>query len=72
MKKALFEDDECFSNENGFVVFTAAYLLNRGYCCGNGCRHCPFDYKNVLDDNKRRQLIKNQTISKTKEGETKA
>ena len=24
------------------VVFTEAYYLQRGYCCGNKCRHCPF------------------------------
>jgi hypothetical protein len=29
--------------ENGLVVFTAAYHLARGSCCGSGCRHCPFD-----------------------------
>ena len=28
--------------ENGLVVFTAAYHLKRGYCCGSGCRHCPY------------------------------
>lgn len=28
--------------ENGLVVFTAAYHLRRGYCCGSGCRHCPW------------------------------
>jgi len=27
----------------GRLVFTAAYHLRRGYCCDNGCRHCPFD-----------------------------
>ncbi len=26
----------------GLVVFTAAYLLHRGYCCGSGCRNCPY------------------------------
>ncbi|HEV2578843.1 MAG TPA: DUF5522 domain-containing protein [Acidobacteriaceae bacterium] len=31
-----------FYYENGFVVFTAAYHLKRGYCCNSGCRHCPF------------------------------
>lgn len=29
--------------EEGRVVFTAAYHLRRGFCCGAGCRHCPFD-----------------------------
>jgi hypothetical protein len=23
-------------------VFTASYLAERGYCCENGCRHCPY------------------------------
>jgi hypothetical protein len=26
----------------GMMVFTAAYHLRRGYCCGSGCRHCPY------------------------------
>ncbi|MGA0040564.1 MAG: DUF5522 domain-containing protein [Pirellulales bacterium] len=29
--------------ENGFLVFTAAYHLKRGECCGSGCRHCPYE-----------------------------
>lgn len=28
--------------ENGFLVFTSEYLARRGYCCENGCRHCPY------------------------------
>ncbi|OYT71548.1 MAG: hypothetical protein CFK52_07905 [Chloracidobacterium sp. CP2_5A] len=28
--------------ERGRYVFTARYLLNRGHCCGAGCRHCPY------------------------------
>jgi hypothetical protein len=28
--------------ENGLFVFTAKYLLGRGYCCNSGCRHCPY------------------------------
>lgn len=27
---------------SGLFVLTAAYLKNRGTCCGNGCRHCPY------------------------------
>jgi hypothetical protein len=26
----------------GFMVFTSAFLAERGYCCSSGCRHCPF------------------------------
>jgi hypothetical protein len=33
--------------ENGLMVFTATYHLKRGYCCGNGCRHCPWNHMNV-------------------------
>jgi hypothetical protein len=28
--------------ETGLFVMTAQYLADRGYCCGNGCRHCPY------------------------------
>ena len=28
--------------ENGLMVLTAHFLLKRGYCCENGCRHCPY------------------------------
>lgn len=27
------------------MVFTARFLARRGYCCGNGCRHCPYEFK---------------------------
>jgi hypothetical protein len=39
-----------FYIENGNYVFTAAFLLKRGYCCNNGCRHCP--YKKLDEDKK--------------------
>lgn len=26
-----------------FTVLTATYLADRGYCCGQGCRHCPWE-----------------------------
>lgn len=26
----------------GYIVITALSHLNRGYCCGKGCRHCPY------------------------------
>jgi hypothetical protein len=38
-------EPEMFYMENGFMVFTAAYHLRRGYCCRNGCRHCPYGFK---------------------------
>jgi hypothetical protein len=37
---ALEAEDYYF--EGSKLVFTAAYLLKRGSCCGSGCRHCPY------------------------------
>jgi Family of unknown function (DUF5522) len=34
-----------FYYENGLMVLTALYLQKRGYCCGSGCRHCPYGFK---------------------------
>ncbi len=35
-------EGEDFYVENGLYVFTAQFLLRRGYCCRSGCRHCPY------------------------------
>lgn len=39
------DDEDYYYTDDGFIVFTAAYHLKRGYCCKNGCRHCPYGYK---------------------------
>ncbi|MGI8542440.1 MAG: DUF5522 domain-containing protein [Aridibacter sp.] len=28
--------------DKGLMVLTGHFLTKRGYCCGNGCRHCPY------------------------------
>ncbi|MEZ5013051.1 MAG: DUF5522 domain-containing protein [Chitinophagales bacterium] len=38
----LVEGVDYYIDKNGLLVFTTKYLLDRGYCCGNGCRHCPY------------------------------
>ncbi len=38
------EDYYC---EGAAIVFTAHYLLRRGYCCDSGCRHCPYESAQV-------------------------
>jgi hypothetical protein len=40
--------------ENGLMVFTEKYHLERGYCCRNGCRHCPYGFKKK-EENKQSQ-----------------
>ncbi|TDQ14936.1 hypothetical protein DFQ04_2817 [Algoriphagus boseongensis] len=34
--------EDYYINENGLMVFTEKYHLKRGYCCGSGCKHCPY------------------------------
>jgi len=29
--------------EDGKMVLTETYHERRGVCCGNGCRHCPYE-----------------------------
>ncbi|MFN3419987.1 MAG: DUF5522 domain-containing protein [Pyrinomonadaceae bacterium] len=31
-----------FYYESGLMVLTEYFLRKRGYCCGSGCRHCPW------------------------------
>ena len=51
MTRPLVEGED-FYYEEGFVVFTEKYHLEKGYCCGNGCRHCPYKYENVPEPKK--------------------
>ena len=44
-EKKLTEGEDYYFNEDGLMVLTANYLLKRGYCCGNGCKHCPYGEK---------------------------
>lgn len=46
-----------YLNEEGLVVMTEKYHLEKGYCCGIGCKHCPYDYENVPEP-KKSDLIK--------------
>ena len=47
LSRNLKEGIDYFINEKGYLVFTGNYLLGRGFCCGNGCVHCPYEYENV-------------------------
>ncbi|WP_316768287.1 DUF5522 domain-containing protein [Pedobacter frigiditerrae] len=38
------EGVDYYFNDQGLMVFTEAYHLNRGYCCKNKCKHCPWNY----------------------------
>lgn len=35
-------ENEDYYLDHGLMVLTARYHLRRGYCCEQGCRHCPY------------------------------
>jgi Family of unknown function (DUF5522) len=39
------EGEDFYINDKGLFVFTEAYHLKRGFCCENGCLHCPYNFK---------------------------
>ncbi len=60
----LTEGVHYYFNEAGYVVLTEKYHLERGYCCGNGCRHCPFRFENVPEP-RRSELLKQEYNKRT-------
>ncbi|WP_394332776.1 DUF5522 domain-containing protein [Lutibacter maritimus] len=44
MNTTPLEEGDFYFNEQGYRVFTEQYHLKRGYCCKNGCKHCPFGF----------------------------
>ncbi|MBU3743421.1 MAG: hypothetical protein FGM61_02590 [Sediminibacterium sp.] len=57
MNQQLIEGVHFYYEDGGMMVFTKVYHLEKGYCCGNGCRHCPFDFENVPEP--RKSMLKN-------------
>jgi hypothetical protein len=45
-----FELGRHYYLEKGKVVFTELYHKQRGYCCGNGCKHCPYNPKHKKEN----------------------
>lgn len=54
-----------YINDDGLVVLTEKYLLERGCCCGNGCRHCPYEYINVPEP--KRSILAKRRREKTED-----
>ncbi|WP_298296799.1 DUF5522 domain-containing protein [Hydrotalea sp.] len=46
------------------MVLTEKYHLEKGYCCGYGCRHCPYQFENVPEP-KRSALIESINTTNT-------
>ncbi len=43
--KICIEKGDTYLDLDGRTVFTEQYLLKRGYCCENNCRHCPYGFR---------------------------
>ncbi len=43
----LVENEDYYYNSQGYIVLTEKFHLKKGYCCGNGCKHCPYHYDAV-------------------------
>jgi len=53
-KRNSLSSDEFYYSDEGYIVFTEKYHLNRGFCCKNRCKHCPFDF-DIKTDLKRKK-----------------
>jgi Family of unknown function (DUF5522) len=42
VKSPMQDSDDWIIDANGFSVATRAFLMRRGSCCANQCRHCPY------------------------------
>jgi hypothetical protein len=64
MPQPLVEGEDYYW-EKGLVVLTEGHHLRRGYCCGAGCRHCPYDYDAVPEPKRAALLLKQQSKDQT-------
>ena len=59
------EGIEYYINKEGKWVFTEKYHQARGYCCGQGCKHCAYNYEAVPEPVKKRLQVLNQFSKST-------
>ena len=61
----LVQGVDYYFNKDGLMVLTEVFHLKKGFCCGNGCMHCPYDYKNVQEPRRTALLLeRKQTDNK--------
>ena len=64
MKTEWIEGDDYYLNEKGLVTLTEKHHLERGYCCGSGCKHCPYNFEDVPEP-KRSMLLANKIATES-------
>jgi hypothetical protein len=57
---ALVENEDYYLDD-GLMVLTARYHLRRGYCCDQGCRHCP--YTKILEEDTKTNVEDNEATN---------
>ena len=64
MSQTLIEHTDFYYDDNGYMVLTEKYHLDKGYCCGYGCRHCPYDFDCVPEPKRSDLLAKRESLIK--------
>jgi hypothetical protein len=64
MKQQLVEGVDFYYDSRGWMVLTEKFHLEKGCCCGNGCRHCPYDYEAVPEPSRSLLLEKRKLSAK--------
>ena len=63
MNNPLIEGADFYYDTEGYTVLTEKYHIDKGYCCGYGCRHCPYNYENVPEPKLSEVLLQNEIFA---------
>ena len=63
MSQPLVENIDFYHDEHGYMVLTEKYHLEKGHCCGYGCRHCPYDFDCVPEPKRSNLFDKREPIN---------
>ena len=64
----LQEAEDYYLLPDGRLVFTARYLLKRGWCCANGCLNCPYEYEAVPEPRRTALIRARNQNNKSEDG----
>lgn len=55
--EVLSEGVDFYLSPEGYRVMTEYYLVKRGYCCSNGCKHCPYSPRAIKGNRRLRPEV---------------
>ncbi len=62
-EKACLSGEKMYKDpRSGYSVFTSLAHKERGWCCGSGCRHCPYAHQNVVDTSRKKNALREAVI----------